>query len=321
MSSRNRTIITAIGLAFLFASAAFAQSTRIDSGVISQVKFGFYFETRLQPATPPLDGFTTQTTQEEGVIHRVLLDRSRRTYAGYDFFVQTLAEPNTYQVTIRPIAMNPELAGRVLGANSSDWTQMRTPGWSMPAPQTIKGGEVLEFTLLNDRTTGQSVIDYVTVQEPAGPRDRGFNGPTPARTFSFAPGPARDFRTTDAEMTIQSPRLSINGKMDETTLRRYDEVSGQIVWIAAARKGRYLLSLLPRPELGFRKAGEIRGSSLTFIVGKDTFNLSAGHPIAPGQSAYTLYVLHEPDWKLTFPNADTSAFVMGSLDPATLSRK
>jgi hypothetical protein len=82
------------------------------------------------------------------------------------------------------------------------------------------------------------------------------------------------------------------------------------------------LSLVPRPELGFRKAGEVRGSSLSFVIGKDTFTLSTGGRIAPGQAAYSLYVLHDPDFRLTYPNADNSAFVMGAADrPEVLIRK
>ena len=319
MRPGSRGIIAAMGLCLLVLHPAFAQSKRIDGGAVSQPQFGFYWETRLQPGTPPLDGFTTETTQESGVIHRLLLDRTRRVYAGYDLVVQTLAEPNTYQVTIRPLSMNFDSASRVLGNDTPSWTQMRTPGWSIASAQTIKGGDVLELSLLNNRSTGQSVIDYVTIQEPAQ-KFRGFDGPTPERKFSFAPGPSRDFKAEDVELTIQSPRLSINGKLDETSTKHFEEMSGAIVWFYAAKRGRFLLSLVPRPELGFRKAGEVRGSSLSFVLGSDTFSLSTGHPIAPGQAAYSLYVRHEPDWRMTYPNADLSAFVMGVLDPATLRK-
>jgi hypothetical protein len=298
----------------------FAQSTRIDAGTVSQDKFGFYWETRLQPGMPPMAGITTQTASEPGVIHRLLIDRTDKIYVGYDVLIQVLAEANTYNVTFRPLAMNSELATRFLGPDFSLWSQMRTPGWGLPNNQVIKGGDVLEVNLLTNRRTNQSVVEYVTVQEPAK-KSLGFNGTAPERKFAFAPGPSRDFKAEDVEMTIQSPRLSINGKLDESTMRRYDEVSGPIVWFAAAKKGRFLLSLVPHPEWGFRKAGEVRGSSLSLVIGSDTFTLSTGGSIAPGQAAYSLYVLHEPDFRLTYPNADNSVFVMGALDrPESLKK-
>jgi hypothetical protein len=161
-------------------------------------------------------------------------------------------------------------------------------------------------------------VDYVTVQEPV--RRGGFN-PEPERHFSFEPGPSRDFRADDGELALLAPRLSINGKLDETSAHRFDEVSGSIVWIYAAKRGRFLLSLTPRAELGFRKAGEIRGSSLSFVMGGDTFTLNAGGRIAPGEASFTLYVLHQPDWKPTYALADLSVFNMGTLDPAQLQAK
>ena len=176
------------------------------------------------------------------------------------------------------------------------------------------------MNLLMNATTRQRVTDYVTVQEASG-RRRGFN-PAPDREFTFAPGPARDFRVDDAVLTIQGPRLTINGKMDESSTRRFDEVSGTVVWIYAEKRGRFILSLVPHPELGFRKAGEIRGSSLSFVVGSDTFSLNAGRSIATGKAPSNLYVLHQPDWKPTYPNADLGAFNMGAADSAeSLVRK
>jgi len=302
---------------------ALAQSSRIDGGTVSdaQKKFGFYWETRLDPPTPPLsDIFSRAIAGRDGLIHRILLDRTQQIYVGYDVVVKELAEPNRYQVTFQGLTLTPETFRQMLGENPSRFRQMATPGWGLPAPQEIRGGEVLELNLLMNATTRQVVKDYVTVQE-ASRRFSGFNA-SPEREFRFVPGPSIDFRLEDVELTIQAPRLSINGKLDETSERRFDEVSGGVVWIYTARRGRFILSLVPQPELGFRKAGEVRGTSLNFVVGNETFTLSAGRSIAPGQAPFNLYVLHEPDWKPNYPLADLGAFNMGAADSAaSLLRK
>jgi hypothetical protein len=322
---RSRKGIVAVLLLLCFEFPVWAQSTRIDSGTVSHDKFGFYWETRLMPGTPPLADISFRTIEEQGIIHRVLLDKTRHVYVGYDVIVEPQAEANSYRITIRPLDISsPVVKQVVLGFDNVPWTQMPTPGWGGPTnPQNIKGGDVLQLELLSNRATRQLVIDYVTVQEPARRAIVGFGEPPPTdRKFAFAPGVARDFKADDVEMTIQSPRLSINGKLDESTARRFDNVSGSVVWFATANRGRYLLSLLPHSDVGFQKAGEVRGSSLTFTVGKDTFTLNTGGRIAPGQGAYTLYVLHDPDFRLTYPNADNSVFVMGADDrPETLIRK
>ncbi len=112
------------------------------------------------------ESFVTQTTDEPGVIHRVLLDRSGRVYAGYDVIVTALAEPNTYRVSFQRLTMTPEIAG-FMGGDSSNWTQLPRSGWESSTPQEIRGGEVIRLSLFRNPSTGQSVVDYVTVQEPS----------------------------------------------------------------------------------------------------------------------------------------------------------
>jgi hypothetical protein len=325
-SHKNRRRVI-VALASILAAAcivhpSFSQvSTRIDGGVVSQPKFGFYWETHLSPGTPPLaESFSTETTDEPGVIHRVLLDRAGRVYVGYDVIVTVLPEPNTYRVAFQKLTMTAEMARRFLGESASSWRQLPRSQWDLSGPQDIRGGDVLQLALLQNPTTGQLVQDYVTVQEPSR-RFAGFNQ-TPERQFAFAPGPTRDFRLDDVELTLASPRLTVNGKLDESSTRHFEEVSGAAVWIYVPKHGRYILSLVPHPELGFRKAGEVRGSSLSFVVGSEEFKLNTGRRIAPGQAPYSLYVLHEPDWKLTYPMADVSVFIMGAAGrPELLLRK
>jgi hypothetical protein len=319
---RLSAIALALGL-LVIAQAALAQSSRIDSGTVSprENKFGFYWETRLDPPTPPLsDIFSTARADGPNLIHRILLDRSQQIYVGYDIIIKELAEPNRYQVTFQKLTTTTEILKQILGANPAAFRPMATPGWGLPAPQEIRGGEVLQLDLLINAVTRQRVTDYVTVQE-ASHRFSGFN-PVLDREFTYVPGPTRDFRLQDVELTLQAPRLSINGKLDESSAKRFDAVSGGVVWIYTARRGRFILSLAPHPELGFRRAGEVRGSSLSFVMGSETFTLSTGRSIAPGQAPFNLYVLHEPDWKPTYPMADLAAFNMGAADQAdSLVRK
>jgi hypothetical protein len=326
LSRAKAGLVVCIGFvaALVTCLPAVAQSSRIDGGFVTleartTERFGFYWETRLDPSTPPLaDTFSTGTANSDGVVHRVLFDRSRRMYVGYDVVVTRLSEANTFRVTFKELTMTPELSRQFLGSAPSDWTPLRTPGWGLPAPAEIRGGDVLELTLLRNDATSQRVVDYVTVQEPGPNPNAGFRlqGQIPEREFSFAPGAPRDFRAGDVELTIRAPRLSINGKLDESSTRHFNEVSGSVVWFYTSNRGRYILSLVPRPELGFRRAGEVRGTSLSFVVGKDTFSLSTGARIAPGQAAFNLYVRHDPDWRATYPNADFSAFIMGAADRA-----
>jgi hypothetical protein len=291
-----------------------AQTSPIDAGSISQPTFGFYWETHLQPAIPALsDGFGTATEHDaSGTIHRVLLDRTRRVYFGYDVKVETLPSANMYRLTFGALSMTPAMSQMVLGTNGSDWSMLPPPGF--PDSRTVRGGDVLQLNLLTNSSWGQTLVDYVTVQEPPR-RTNPFDIATP-REFAFAPGSPRDFRADDVDLRLQAPRVSINGRLEESSLQLLADVSGHVVWLYLPGRGRFLLSLTPHTELGFRKAGEVRGSSLRFTLGGETFSLTSGSRIAPGTPAFNLYVLHDPAWRPTYAHANLSAVMIGAADRA-----
>jgi hypothetical protein len=64
--------------------------------------------------------------------------------------------------------------------------------------------------------------------------------------------------------------------------------------------------------LGFHKAGEVRGSTLTFTIGEDTYTVVSTGRIAPGSGPFTLYVLYEPAWLPR--NGQTSSVEAGAAD-------
>jgi hypothetical protein len=64
--------------------------------------------------------------------------------------------------------------------------------------------------------------------------------------------------------------------------------------------------------LGFRKAGEIRGSTLSFVLNDDTFTIISSGRIAPGSGPFHVYVLHEPTWLPRSGN--TSSAEVGAAD-------
>jgi hypothetical protein len=320
---RATKAVLVVVLMISFCLPARAQSSRIDGGVSSRSKFGFYWETRLEPPTPPLAEFSSATTATTGseIIYRIMQDRSRKICFGYRAQVEVLPEPNTYRVTFRELGLTPQEALNFFfhSDDPSGWTVLSTPGWGLGAPQTVRGGDVVELNLLTNSATNQRIVDYVTIQEPARGQPVTFgNVNTPPREFAFATGSPRDFRSDDAELRIRAPRLSINGKLDPTTTGTNFEISGPVVWIYVPNRGRFVLSLMPHPDLGFRKAGEVRGSSLTIRDGPDTLSLVAGAPITSTQAAFNLYVFHDPAWKPAYAFANLSAFNMGAADRAEL---
>jgi hypothetical protein len=81
-------------------------------------------------------------------------------------------------------------------------------------------------------------------------------------------GDARGFSADDAEIHFVPSGLSINGVSQDPPARQ-PYVTGALVWFYIPGRGRYILSLTPRAELGFAQAGEVRGGAIRFTLGGD----------------------------------------------------
>jgi len=284
---------------------AAAQSRRIDGGVASRLGFVFFWETHLDPASPPLaQTFETAVLElGNGPIQRVMIDRAQKTYFGYGVSVERPPD-GTFRVTFLPLTMSPELQ-RLLGSDPAEWKMLPPPRF--PVPRTVRASEVLELRLLTGSTWGQTLTDYVTVREPEV-RRQGFRAlePTPPR-FSFAPGPPRDFKLEDVQLRFNQPSVSV---MDRNGATFLEVVTGSVVWLYVPTRGRYLLSLTPRS--GFSRAGDVRGSTLRFAVDGDAITIASQDRIAPGSAAFNLYVRREPKWVPTYAHADRDAIIIGT---------
>src|SRR5678815_1486965 len=98
----------AIGFALAISLCApvFAQSGRIFGGSVARKNFEFFWEGRLEPPVPPLSDSVQMTTLDSNpeMIQRIVKDRSRKIYLGYDVLVEVLPQASTYRLTVRPLS-------------------------------------------------------------------------------------------------------------------------------------------------------------------------------------------------------------------------
>jgi hypothetical protein len=223
-------------------------------------------------------------------------------YLGYELLIEP-QQPGEYLATFGKLGVTaleleangaPKVTqgpGDAPGSSNLAWTMLQLP--AMPEPRVVHDGDVITIDLFLDGATGERLADEIHINQPR---------PVP----SFLPhaptvsGIARDFSVTDAELQIIQPRVSLNSRAQISSgpaaLR---SVRGALIWLYFPDHGRFVLSLLPRPALGFKKAGEVRGGVLTFTLDGDTVKLECMTAIANGNAPYNLYVLRDEDWEPT----------------------
>ena len=311
---------------------AFAQTGVISQGNVTRKDFALYWQSRLEPPTPPLAndlGYGSGTNPKNNNIYRVMIDRARRVYFGYEVRVEPLPQSGTYRVAFQQLDLPPETFKQIHIDDPARWKRLEL---GLPvgrplfpfreAPDSVAIGDVIAVDLMMNQQTNQKIVDYVVIQGPT--QLWSFDRFPTQREFAYTPGTPRDFSAEDASLTLAEPRVNISfhsspdGKLVEYTAGSDREISGPAVWFSLRNRGRFILSLVPHPELGFRKAGEVRGTSLTFKVGSDILTLSSAKTIAPGDAPFNLYVLQESGWRPGNANSDTAAFLMGAASRAEL---
>ncbi len=266
--------------------------------------------------------------------HRYFYDESAHLYFGYDIVIQPQEQVDSYRVTFANLSIGP-LDFPTDSADSLDpslWKKMTPP--ALPASQVVRAGDPMSISVFGDPDNGRKLVDTVTVVPMPPPPPRGYFGngremwqwahtlarggsPAPARMASTFVGGARQFSADDAEMRLMMRRVVINGTADRNT-EGARNASGALVWFYAPGHGRYVLSLTPRPDLGFVQAGEVRGGLVTFAVDKDEVVLESPIMIAPGDAPYFLYVLHDREWTPT-ARGQMGQLLLGSVSPRELA--
>lgn len=309
-----------------------------------------HFELRADPPLPRTQvvaGYLQagRNSNQSAVIgHRYFYDEAAHTFYGYDIVIQLEPYGTRYDVLYYDLSIGP-LDFPDVPADALDptiWKKLALP--ALPVAHSIRVNEALENVVSVDPATGQRLIDsmyimpgsqansarvgFVSAQQPIqftpnlrAPVRIAFRGPGVASPDDFAvptvSGTAREFTIDDAELSIRQARVTVND-VRQPLASPLGLVSGSLVWFYVPQHGRYVLSLLPRPELGFVQAGEVRGGAVSFIIGGDRVQLESPASIVPGDGPYLLYVLHDPSWAPT-AQAQSGRLLIGSVSAAELA--
>ncbi len=262
----------------------------------------------------------------EVVAHRYFYNEDDQTYFGYDVHLETAPRAGIARVTFYDLSIGVlDAVPFAVRGNPMAWKKLPPP--PLPASREVQAGDTIRLGLWEDPAAGQKLTDLIRFDRnlplrqpvaviPPGtqPGLRRFPDVRPIPTVS---GDAHPYSAEDAEMRLGQVRVTLNGELQASPGRSV-MLSASLIWFHLPKRGRYVLSLAPRPELGFVQAGEVRGGSITFTLDNDKFLLESYTSFAPGAGPYFVYVLHDPEWQPIGTNqADGLQF--GSVNPRELA--
>ena len=270
-----------ISSVMLIACLAMQAAQLMMSGSGSKGRVAFRYETRIEPEIPgqKVNGFGGGLLVANG-FHRFVYDQASRTYYGYDLAIEPTPS-GQFRVTFQPLSALPEMLRR-----NGQWTAL--PLLRMPPMQTVAQGDTIAVDLFLHPSTGQKIVDYLLIDEN-----------TPA-----SPDP---MRAESGQIRLSGVKVTRNGRL------AFEELDGAIkggaVYLYIPGAGRYIFTLTPALELGFRKTGEIRGTRLTASSGDDRVLVECDHEIVPGEGAQPVYVFHDAGWR---PKSQPETFHSGA---------
>ncbi len=270
-----------------------------------KVSFDARIEPSPNPATDPAVLRQLQHDIHGGVIvdqlvHRYWQDPNQKTYLAYDLSVEPGPNPRFLEVRIAPLSLTPQQM--VNHGFPQTWTRLSLPKY--PVIPQVQVGDTVALDLMVNASTGQKLVDYLTLR----------------RTGSTTPARPHDFSLADAGLYVNRPRITVNQRLVPATAHSDGGISGPIVWLYLQGVGRFVLSLLPKPEFGLRGTGEVSGNVLTFHDGADTYRIECSGQIAPGPGLYNIYVFHDRGWRPVGMDAN-EPFILGSAPLEALIRK
>ncbi len=180
-----------------------------------------HFDARLEPASAGSSTLPGGVVVEDQRVHRVMTDRSQKKYFGYDLLVEPRNEPGTYSVRIAPLSLTSQALEPLRLAEAS-WEKLSLPAY--PLIPAVHLGESLAIDLLVNPSTGQKVIDYISLRPAAVER-------------AHDTIPARDISLADINLDLDEPHVLVNGTSAAEGRRA---ISGAAVWLYFSR---------PRPAL------------------------------------------------------------------------
>jgi len=250
------------------------------------------------------------------------MDSGNHEYFGYEVLLVE-QQYGTYLATFGKLPTTSMEASATV-AGSEQWSIRPLV---LPEPRIVHDGDVIGIELMTDTTTGDKLIEDITIQpfsqratigSPIPPLGRGGPGQPGERAVPTVEGSPRDFSAADGEMRLSLPRVTLNGTAQPAAGRATPNVTGKLVWFYIPGRGRYILSLVPRPELEFQKAGEVRGGRITLTLNGDAITLECFSEIATGHAPYNLYVLCDSKWEPT-AQGQKGQLAIGSVDAEELA--
>ncbi len=251
------------------------ETTAIDlrSAILSRMK-----QQRSDPTQTPATLVTQTIADRNQTVHRILRDHEGRFVFGYDLWISGDKQTRRFKVAVRPL---PAELRDTLAANVKSAAGVVSTFPKSTEPQGFDDGGEFSLDLLINKSTGLKIVDVVRVSF-----DR-------TRLGDESPGMrARDFTLDAVAMEMKDFSLLLNDNLIGNGKSTAGS-TGALLWLYIPEHGRFIFSLVPRPDYSFEKVGIVSGNRIEFEANGDHYQWLSSSPILHEEGVWNLWVLHD----------------------------
>jgi len=236
------------------------------------------------PAAQVLQGeFTTQAFIDDNhVVHRLLLDASRKYIFGYDVVIEAAPAAKKFNITVKQLDARIE-SDLLAKSQREQPARIATLPQSTEA-QVLDDGDSFALDLLVNQKSGVKIVDFVKVSFDQSTLWEDSPRITP-----------RDFTPDAVALKMADFRLLIDGNLVAKG-KPGVTFAGGLIWCYVEGQGRFIFSLVAREGYQFHKVGVIKDNRIEFVVKGKHYEWLSGVSIIPGGGAWNLWVLHDPEY-------------------------
>jgi hypothetical protein len=232
--------------------------------------------------------FSQAFAGEDRIIHRVLTDTEKRIVFAYDLSVSSDPVTKKFRLVVLPA----DEAFRRSFLKESAPLRAHESFATFPkstAPQTLDDGDAVSLELLVNRESGVKIVDVVKVTFDRSILRENYLEAAP-KDFSF---------DAVSSLSIKTYELSIDGVLVGKSKSKLG-CAGSLLWFYVPDRGRFIVSLSPRDGYSFEKIGLVDGNRIEFVLNGELYEWTSGEMIFPSGGAWSLWVLHDPNYEPLF---------------------
>jgi hypothetical protein len=276
-------------LCFGFYGSVKAQGVRFKDGLTVTIK------TKTTPADSVKDiqDMVVCVGTTENTIHRLITDLKNKLYYGYDIIVIPQSETNKFQLSFKPLSINP---GKY--TNVDNLAAQVIPKY--PDDILVEGGDTITLELLENPQTKVKLFDVLKIT----------NGDSKGGDFLAEQKPARDFTIDDVVLQLTKMEVFVNG---EKIGRGGGGMSGANIYIYLPDKGRFIMSPFPRKGFNLQKIGIAENNKISFSFNGDNYKIVSTAPVLGSGVKWNIWILHDPDYRSSY-NLSPNSYEQGASD-------